>query len=51
LKELFTIAFKTYTYAHNCLVILEINKRIEGYGESSPDRLITGVPQEEALLL
>ena len=49
LKEPFTIAFKTYTHAHNCLVILETTEGIKGYGESSPDKLITGDSQEEAL--
>jgi L-alanine-DL-glutamate epimerase-like enolase superfamily enzyme len=48
LKEPFTIAFKTYTHAHNCLVILETNEGIKGYGESSPDKPITGDSQEEA---
>jgi len=49
LKEAFTIAFKTYTHAHNCLVVLETDNGIKGYGESSPDKPITGDSQEEAL--
>lgn len=49
LKEAFTIAFKTYTHAHNCLVILETDEGIRGYGESSPDKPITGDTQQEAL--
>jgi len=49
LREPFTIAFKTYTHAHNCLVVLETSEGIRGYGEASPDKPITGDSQEEAL--
>ncbi len=49
LKEPFSISFKTYIQAQNVLVIIETDEEIEGYGEGSPDKLITGDSQEEAL--
>ncbi|MEM3587858.1 MAG: dipeptide epimerase [Candidatus Jordarchaeaceae archaeon] len=49
LNEPFSISFKTYTQAQNVLVIIETDEGIEGYGEGSPDKSITGDSQEEAL--
>ncbi|MBS7635801.1 dipeptide epimerase [Candidatus Bathyarchaeota archaeon] len=49
LNESFSISFKTYTQAQNVLVIIETDEGIEGYGEGSPDKSITGDSQEEAL--
>lgn len=49
LNEPFSISFKTYTHAQNVFVVIETDKGIEGYGEGSPDKLITGDSQEDAL--
>ncbi len=50
LNEPFSISFKTYAQAQNVLVIIETDEGIEGYGEGSPDKPITGDSQKEALL-
>lgn len=50
LHEPFSISFKTYTQAQNEFVVIETDEGIKGYGEGSPDKLITGDSQEEALM-
>jgi len=49
LKEEFAISFKTYTHAHNFLIVLETDEGVTGYGEGCPDKPITGDSREDAI--